>query len=109
MITTFTGNEHVRDSDSKLIYGLIITQGLKSQAISVTSAVKLPTSPYSKRKFVLIQNLGTGLLYIGASDVTTSNGYEILPKGSILIYIEDGIDIYGVSNGTADTRVFEGA
>lgn len=113
-IKTFTGNEGTREqTDNKLWVGLIIRRSVKQQAITVGgTAVKLPTSPLSKRKSLLITNYSTGgqILYLGDSTVSTSDGFPLTPRASILLNIEDDIDVYGIASASgADIRIFEGA
>lgn len=111
MIKTWQGNQGARDADGEFIQGIIARKTIKSQAQSVTAAAKIPSSALDKRVAVLIFNNSAdgSVLYIGASDVTTSNGMPLYPRASVRIDIEDDIDVYGVSDGTALIRVLETA
>lgn len=81
---------------------------LTSTAVSVTtSATALPASPATGRKRILVQNLASVAVYLGSASVTTSNGIEIAPKGTLLLPLGSSV-LYGrVATGTADVRVLE--
>lgn len=81
---------------------------LTSTAVSVTtSATALPASPATGRKRILLQNLASVAVYLGSASVTTSNGIEIAPKGTLLLPLGSSV-LYGrVATGTADVRVLE--
>lgn len=81
---------------------------LVSTAVSVgTTATALPASAASGRKRILIQNLGTGMVYVGSSAVATTTGIEIAPKGTLTLPLGASV-LYGrVASGTADVRVLE--
>lgn len=81
---------------------------LVSTAVSVTTtATALPSSAASGRKRILIQNLDDGYLYVGSASVSTSNGVEIAPKGTLTLPLGASV-LYGrVASGTADVRVLE--
>lgn len=70
--------------------------------ISVSStAIELTNVPS------LIQNLGTGILYVDIVDtVTSSTGVEVAAGDSIPV--GGGHTYYGVSAGTSDVRVLPG-
>lgn len=111
MSKTFTPLEHIRDSSDGLLWlGLVIQRSIKSSSVTVaTTATKIPTSPLSKRKTVIIMNISTNIIYIGASDVTISTGFPIYPRGVMQIAIEESIDIYGIASGSSAIRILEGA
>lgn len=107
---TFAPNESLRDSGGKLIYGSVVRNVLLQQAVTVgATAVALPTTALSKRLAICIYNNSASKIYIGASDVTTSNGYPILPNGQFVQPIDDNITIYAISaDAECDVRVMEG-
>ena len=105
------GNIGFRDGEGgKLIQTLQLRYGLKTQEVSVTtSATALPTTPYSKRRSLLIQNAGTAVIYIGGSDVTTANGFPLYPRGVLRVDAADDVTIYAIAGSTQAVRVLEGA
>jgi len=113
MIKTYTGNEGHRDASQELIYGINIRNTILQQLIAVgTSATKLPTTPLSKRSSILITNDGSAAVYIGSSTVTTSGatkGFPVYPRGSLLLSCEDKVDVYGISSGSVNVIILEGA
>ena len=98
------------NSDGTLFYGFILTKNPKSSNIVLGSAVPLPASALSGRILLIIFNNSTDIIYIGGSDVSTSNGYPIYPHSSLSLTVEDTAVVYGVSAGaTSDVRLLEGA
>jgi len=78
-----------------------------THAVAVaTSAVKLTTErAHAERTATLVQNLGTDVIYIGPSGVTTASGVKVAVDNHIVI--EGPIDLYAISVGTSDVRVME--
>lgn len=109
----FSPNEYIRDSDGTLRWGLTTRKTFRQQNLTIgTDSAKIPTSPLSNRITILIFNNSSGgqILYIGDATVSTANGFPLYPRASIQIYIEDEIDIYGVSSAAgADIRLVEGS
>ena len=93
-----------RQVDVSPLHGVV-----KSTAVSVsTSATPLPPSPLSGRYAISIVNNSSSTVYLGGSDVTTSNGYALYKYDSIDLDLDDETIIYAVvSSGTADVRVLE--
>lgn len=82
-------------------------------AISVgTTATKLGTgasgAPLANRKRIRVQNLGSVVVYLGPSGVTSSSGLRLAAGGNDEIELGPGVDLYGrTASGTADVRVME--
>lgn len=51
----------------------------------------------------IVQNLGSGTLYIGGTDVSAAIGFRVSPGESLAIG-DDGGNCYGISDGTSDVR-----
>ena len=87
---------------------------ITSQIISIgVTAIKLPTTPLIGRDYIIIQNVGTGTVYIGNSAVTanTANtgGHQLLPSGEWVATYTDKVDIYGiVAAGSSQVVIEEG-
>ena len=77
-------NTGYRDYNNKLVYGLVVRNSFKTSNVTVnsTTPTALPTTSLQGRLFVRVYNYGTVPLLIGDSTVTTSNGWEVLPKAS---------------------------
>lgn len=105
----YTSNEGVRDSDLKVLWSLIAANTVKSQSVTISStATSIPSSALSKRKILTLKNFGTQIVYIGASDVTTSSGFPLDPRDGFEMAIEEDVTLYGiVASGTADLRILE--
>ena len=110
-IKTSTGNEGIREqTDNKLFVGLIIRRNVRPQSVTIlTSATAIPTTALTYRKTLMILNISTNVVYIGDSGVTTSNGFPLYPRAQISISIEDDIILYGISTGSSEIRILEGA
>jgi len=84
--------------------------GFKTQAVTVgNTATALPTTPLANRKSIAVRNnSGTVTIYVGGSDVTTANGYPVLPYEGLPFNMSSGALLYGITaSGTADVRVLE--
>lgn len=105
-------NTGYRDINNRLVYGLVIRNSGKHSQITInsTTPTKLTPTPLTGRLFLRIYNYGTVPLFVGFDNtLSSSNGWEILPKASETYFIEDTIDIYGmVASGSADVRLQEG-
>ena len=110
-VKTYTGNEGTREQpNNQLWLGLIIRNTLTPNTVTVsTSAVPIPATPLSKRRILSIMNISTNVVYVGDSAVTTSNGFPLYPRAVIQINIEDDVVVYGISTGSSELRILEGA
>ena len=87
-----------------------VSIGLAQQAISVGGTpTALPSSPLEYRRALVVYNAGPGILYIGASTVTTSNGMPMSVGEKIAFDIQGtpNVKIYGVSDSISDVRILE--
>ena len=111
MAKGFAPNQGQHYADGLIWLGLLIQRSIKSGTVTATtSATAIPTTALSKRKSILIINISSVVVYIGASDVTTSNGFPLYPRAIIHLSIEDNISVYGiVASGTGELRCLEGA
>lgn len=82
---------------------VVLTNGVSV----TTSATQLPATTLAKRRAVGIYNAGSVTVYVGGSDVTTSNGWPVAVGAAITFDIGRAA-LYGiVSTGTCDVRVME--
>ncbi len=84
--------------------------GLLQQNLAVaSSALPLPANALDSRRALVIHNNGPDILYVGASNVTTSNGFPLAVNEKMAIDIQGNTNVwvYGVSAGTSDVRVLE--
>lgn len=111
MLKQFSPNAGILNPELDYLYGLIIQKRVRSQAISLGGvATKLPTTPITNRKSLMILNNSSDIIYIGDATVDATTGYPIYPRGQMNVQIEDGVDLYGVSaGGASDIRICEGA
>jgi hypothetical protein len=59
------------------------------------------------RRKVIVQNLGSGVAFLGGSDVTTANGLGLASGERLELDVLDFGDIYVISDSTADVRILE--
>ena len=87
---------------------------ITSQVIVLgVTAKKLPNSPLVGRDYLVIQNVGSGTVYIGNSlvtaDTAATGGHQILPSGEYIATYTDKVDIYGIiAAGSSQVVVEEG-
>lgn len=105
----FAPNDWFKDSQNRTVHDVTVQVEVKTQRINVTTTrTALPVTALTDRQFVRIMNVGSSNMYIGGADVTTSNGWPILPYAVETIAIEDIATIYGISAGSVDVIVMEG-
>jgi hypothetical protein len=67
-----------------------------STQVTITTTASVIVSATSYRN-IHLHNLGGGAIYIGGSDVTTSNGYKLDNGDSLSLIIGDVEALYGVA------------
>ncbi len=98
-------------------YQLLITDPMDTPLITLvnvgsSAAAALPTTPLTDRRFLLVQNLSSVIVWIGfSSGVTASNGIRLPPGGDFHGEYGPSVTVYGraASGTTNDVRVFEAA
>lgn len=108
--TAFPG-EGNRNEAMDLVYGLIVQRTVRSLAVTIgNTATPIPATPLRYRKSLWIFNNSSNVIYLGADDVSTVNGFPIYPRGEANVQIEDGVVLYGISAAGGDViRILEGA
>jgi hypothetical protein len=73
------------------------------------TAAKIPASPLSGRRFMLIQNTGSEIVFLGPSTVDSTNGYDLAAGDVVPLELDASLDIYGVcaSGKTSTIKVLE--
>lgn len=85
-----------------------LRNGITQGTITVsTSATAIPTTAFSGRRSIIIVNISANIIYIGASNVTTANGYALYQLQSISIDLADNVTIYGIASGSSECRYLE--
>lgn len=81
----------------------------KSTLVSIgTSATPLPANPLEYRRSMILFNDSANTIYMGGSDVTTSNGLPVLTQAySPPIDAGQHMIIYAIAGSTSNVRVFE--
>ena len=76
-----------------------------STQVTITSTASVIVSANSYRN-IYLHNLGGGAIYIGGSNVTTSNGYKLDNGDKLSLIIGDREALYGIaSSGTHNVGV----
>lgn len=107
----FSPNERFHDRDGNLMVDLLVSTQIKTQAVAVSSvtATKLPSSPLRSRRWVRFFNNDSIVMFIGGSDVTTSNGWPVYPHQSETFGLWDTCDVFAIAtSGTPNMIVMEG-
>lgn len=91
--------------DVNSLLGVVQNSGLSitNDAVHLTG----PGSRMTQRRKIIIQNLGSDNLFIGDTNVTTSNGIQISSGLLLELNVLSYGDIYGISAGTSDVRILE--
>ena len=73
-----------------------------------TAVVAIPTSTLDNRRSIQVYNNSTNTLYIGGSDVTTTNGIPV-PSYSFSQALDMGknMTLYGIATGSSNIRILE--
>ena len=69
---------------------------MKSTAVTVATTATVVVSADNKNRDVYIHNSGGSKIYLGGSDVTTTNGYHLANTESAAFFLPLGETIYGV-------------
>ena len=90
----------------------VINSSIITTVLTVgTSAVevKVGASRLANRRMIIVSNTGTGIIYYGASGVTSNNGMPIYKKQTLMLDIGD-VPLYLIALTAGNTiRVSEGA
>lgn len=87
-----------------------VSIGLRQAAITVsTSAVPLPANPLEYRRALVIHNNGNFAIYLGNSDVTTSDGLPLAAGEKIAFDIQGNpnVVVYAIASTSVDVRIME--
>lgn len=104
-----TNWDRVRHRNNELLVNDVANSAvLHTQKDVTTTSGALLASALSNRKNLLIQNFGSGIIYIGASGVNVATGFPI-SSGSVAEFAAGpGISLHAVTNtGTRDARILE--
>ena len=87
---------------------------ITSQIVAVgASATKLPPTAMPGRKYVMVQNVGNVMLYVGNSlataDTTGTGGFQVLPRSYWRDNYSNAVDVWGIIvTGSTNVLVEEG-
>lgn len=91
---------------NKAFYQGAFAGSLNHASVNIGSSATLIKAANPSRQSILIKNNGSSAIYIGNASVTTSSGFELKSKESILLYNKEAI--YGItSSATEDLRYLE--
>lgn len=83
---------------------------LQSQEdVDNSAAVALPTSALAGRRSIMVQNLSNKEIYIGASGVTSADGFVVAARGAISLELGPNVTLYAIGSqaGAQDLRILE--
>lgn len=79
-----------------------------NQVTVTTSATRLDPSTGVPTGAVLVRNRGSAAVYLGGSNVTTANGFQLDAGESVPMDIRSGDALYGVvASGTQTVHVLQ--
>jgi hypothetical protein len=79
-----------------------------SAAQTITTTAAALSSPLANRKYLFLQNRGSGSIFVGPTGVTTATGLEIGKGSTLEARIGAAVSLFAVTaSGTADARKFE--
>ena len=100
-----TNNVVINYEDINSKVGIVQTSGLTVAGDAVHIAG--PATRLRGRRQLMIQNLGAGLLFVGDSRVTVTDGVRVAPGDTLTLDVLDVGDIYAISSAVSDVRVME--
>lgn len=82
---------------------------VRASAVSVgTSATALPATALTGRRLLIVRNVGTATVHLGASDVTTAAGWPLEPGWSLQVALGAEVTLFGrVASGSVEVRLLE--
>jgi len=85
--------------------------GILSTQVNVgATATALPTTALTNRRLLIVYNNSGGVIYLGDSTVTVTNGFPLANGGTFEIKLDAGVTLYAIASAAnKDVRVFEGA
>lgn len=84
----------------------------KAQTITTTRALLLDPrrGTASKHQLYAIRNTDpSAIVYLGGDDVTTANGFPVLPDEAVTVPVAGREQLYAVATATAEVRVLGSA
>ena len=77
-----------------------------SAAVTVATTATALHAADADPQSVSVSNVGAAIVYLGGSDVTTSNGVPLAAGASVPVGLNGGEVLYGrVASGTVEVRV----
>jgi len=96
-----TGDVITKEDINIPFYQELNTVTMNYGAVTIsTSATTIKASNSNRKKILIRNNNVSEYLYIGDSSVTITDGKEILPGESIILYTQS--EIYGIASATID-------
>ena len=79
--------------------------------VSVTTsqvALQVGGAALTNRRGILVQNLGTGSIYVGKTGVLATTGFKIAPESSMWFAASEAVALFAIAaSGTQDVRLTE--
>lgn len=82
--------------------------GISSSAVTVAATATLLTKADGDGDNIVVTNVGTETVYVGAAAVATTDGFPLASGGALAFRLAAGESAYGiVSTGTEPVRVLK--
>ena len=80
--------------------------GVSSSAVTVAATATLLVKADGDGDEIVVTNVGTEIVYVGAAAVATTDGFPLASGGALSFKLAAGSSVYGiVSTGTEPVRV----
>ena len=100
------GDYHYGNDVNAQYYQSAHASNMDTASISVSTSATLIVAARTARKGLVVYNNSSQTVFLGASGVATSDGYELLASESIYLYNKEAL--YGiVASSTSDIRFIE--
>ena len=79
-----------------------------SSAVTVAATATLLVKADGDGDEIVVTNVGTEIVYVGAATVATTDGFPVASGGALSVDLAAGVGLYGiVSAGTEPVRVLK--
>lgn len=107
LITGMRGVNNVVVNYEDIISKVGIVQASGLTVVGDAVHIAGPATRLRGRRQLMVQNLGAGLLFVGDSTVTITDGVRVASGDTLTLDVLDVGDVYAISDGVSDVRVME--
>lgn len=102
------GNSITVDGSVTVNDAALANTQIQQDAATVSTTAALFSSPLASRKYAMIYNNGSKAVYIGASGVTTANGFPVFPGSMLEARVGASVAVHAVAeSGSQNVRLLQ--